>query len=721
MLAEGNPPHASEDGRTRSISVPAWLLALAVGLVALLPRTAGLADFFTIDESYHWIGRVERFAAALVEGDWPATNQTGHPGVTTMWLGALGHALATLLGVQNPGWAGGGAAYLALLRLPLAATNALAVVLGFLLLRRLVHPATALLGALLWALTPFLVAHGRLLHLDALLTSFMTLSVLAALVGVQRAEGTVQSAKCKMQHDEHSESFIVPFAFCISGVFAGLAFLTKAPSLLLLPVIGILALLPPVTGDRHWNRSVFTPSASRRSAFSALISSAFQRLFVWFLAATITVFALWPAMWVGPGAAVGAVLAEIRDNGGQPHHSGNYFLGQPVGVPDARFYPAVVLWRSDPVMVIGLGAYFGFWILDFGLRRRMTLIDTERRNLLALAGFALLFTLALTLQAKKLDRYLLPIFPSLAILAAGGIGRGIERLQAATAHAFRRSQSMYAPAGVAALFLAGTLAFYHPYYLSYFNPLLGGGRVAERVMLVGLGEGMEQVGGWLSTRPDLARGDVLSWIPPTLAPFVPQSTLVRDLRPAYLHSASSYAVLYVRSVQHKESTEAEAYARQSPPLYSVTLHGITYATIHQLPRPFATPVGAVFGEGVHLRGFSQERLGSTLVITPSWDIQADMAGGVVAFVHVLAPDGTRVAQVDAPLDQGMFASWQAGQQFDAPLPVPLPPVLPAGEYRVVLGVYRPEDGARLALQRGMPLPDGIAGSHAIQLTTLRLP
>ncbi|NJM09093.1 glycosyltransferase family 39 protein [Candidatus Gracilibacteria bacterium] len=62
-----------------------------------------------------------------------------------------------------------------------AFVNALAVGIGYLLLRRLVRPAIALVAALLWATTPYLVAHGRLLHLDGLLTSFATLSLLATL------------------------------------------------------------------------------------------------------------------------------------------------------------------------------------------------------------------------------------------------------------------------------------------------------------------------------------------------------------------------------------------------------------------------------------------------------------------------------------------------------------------------------------------------------------
>jgi hypothetical protein len=165
---------------------PAWPIALALAALALLPRCLGLADFFTIDEPYHWISRVQRFSEALSRGDWAATDLTGHPGVTTMWLGALGRRVGQLIGVRDLGGAGAGAAYLATLRMPLAVVNGLAVAAGYLALRRLLRPQVALLAGLLWATSPYLIGLGRLLHLAGLLTWFITLWVGGLLVAVQK-------------------------------------------------------------------------------------------------------------------------------------------------------------------------------------------------------------------------------------------------------------------------------------------------------------------------------------------------------------------------------------------------------------------------------------------------------------------------------------------------------------------------------------------------------
>src|SRR5918911_1237002 len=88
--------------RVTAFQVQAFIaIVLTVG--ALVPRVSGLADFITTDEAYHWITRTERFNAALARQNWSETIQTGHPGVTIMWLGSLGLALEHVAVAQ--GWA----------------------------------------------------------------------------------------------------------------------------------------------------------------------------------------------------------------------------------------------------------------------------------------------------------------------------------------------------------------------------------------------------------------------------------------------------------------------------------------------------------------------------------------------------------------------------------------------------------------------------------------
>src|SRR5258705_287532 len=218
----------------------AWSTAaivLLLGVVALLPRVLGLVDFLTTDEVYNWISRVERFSGAITSRQWSATVLVGHPGVTLCWLASLGLA-AERYAIAH-GWASVASQveYLRWLRLPLATLEGLAIPGAYLLLRRLVAPATALIEALLWALSPYLIAHSRLLHLDALLTTFVTFSLLCMLIGCRAAR---------------------PLRWVVaSGCCAGLALLTKGPALILLPFIGLLLF---ALAQDEGRRTKFNPS-----------------------------------------------------------------------------------------------------------------------------------------------------------------------------------------------------------------------------------------------------------------------------------------------------------------------------------------------------------------------------------------------------------------------------------------------------------------------------
>ena len=58
-------------------------------LLALLVRLIPLGHYVTPDEPI-WVMRAIQFADAVRARDWAAVAQTGHPGLTTMALGALG-------------------------------------------------------------------------------------------------------------------------------------------------------------------------------------------------------------------------------------------------------------------------------------------------------------------------------------------------------------------------------------------------------------------------------------------------------------------------------------------------------------------------------------------------------------------------------------------------------------------------------------------------------
>ncbi len=215
-----------------------WLGALLVLVVFLAPRLISLDHFVNSDER-KWMARSGNFYHALYNRDWPATFQKEHPGVTVTWAGT-----ASLL-LQYPEYASlapgdftgerlemetflrdHGYHELDILvggRVVMVVAGALAVIVAFVLIFRLLGAATAILSFLLLALDPFLIALARMLHVDGLETHFMFLVFVAWMAYVL---------------DGHKRRYLV-----IGGLAAGLAWLTKVPSLFMGPFVGLILLI----------------------------------------------------------------------------------------------------------------------------------------------------------------------------------------------------------------------------------------------------------------------------------------------------------------------------------------------------------------------------------------------------------------------------------------------------------------------------------------------
>lgn len=670
------------------------LPTLLIGAMALLPRTLGLDDFITTDEAYHWVDRSERFAQAIAEGRWGDTLLTGHPGVLTMWLGSLGLLLERLSGAASAA-APAAITHLAWLRLPGALLHTLTVVCGMLLLRRLVGPRTALISAGLWAASPYLIAHARLLHLDANLTDSVTLSLLLLLLAAGGQQGASAPARAGIDRRW----------LAASGAVAGLALLTKGPALILLPCAGLAlaALLAAQHGGQRWEGAQITRVLGRSIAPYLL----------WLACALAVVVLLWPALWADPGRALGRYWGEIASNGGRPNGDGQFFLGRAEADPGPLFYPVADLFRATPLMLLGLA--LAPIVGGMALRHQgaAALASHRARALLVLLGFVIFWTLVMSIGPKKFDRYVLPTWPALLVLAAAGLDAAVGRIPRASL------RSLAVGCGLA-VELAGA-AWYHPYYLSYYNPLLGGGPVAQRSFLIGWGEGMDQVGAYLRTRPDLSYGPVLSALGPTLQPFVPVD--VRDVED-FGRLPANYAVVYIESIQRAANPALYAQLQTTVPLHTVQIHGIDYAQIYQLPRPYARALDAQFGDALRLRGVTVERSPTQIILTPAWDVRARPAADYHLFVHLLNDQGDRVAEINlAPGggDAPATSAWEAGQQFAVPLPIDLPPGLPAGDYQLVLGVYEQASGARLPLIVGAAADPALAGPHALLVERIALP
>jgi peptidoglycan/LPS O-acetylase OafA/YrhL len=119
--------------------------------------------------------------------------------------------------------------------------------------------------------------------------------------------------------------------------------------------------------------------------------------------------------------------------------------------------------------------------------------------IILLWGVVATYVLALSLGTKKVDRYILPAL--LAIDLLGGIG-----LVSLYFWSRRRWKTDKARLGLGLglcliVILQAVLCLsYYPYYFSYYSPVLGGGKTAQTVMLVGWGEGFDQIVEYLNKK-----------------------------------------------------------------------------------------------------------------------------------------------------------------------------------------------------------------------------
>jgi 4-amino-4-deoxy-L-arabinose transferase-like glycosyltransferase len=329
-----------------------------------------------------------------------------------------------------------------------------------------------------------------LIHLDGLLSSLILLSMLSLLA----------------YHQGRKQVDLV-----VSGVSAGSSWLTKSPGILLVPIVGLVTVLSwRKTEENDWLPWVV--NGLRRDLLPVA---------AWGGIAVLVFFVLWPAMWTAPLETLSRVRDGALAQAERGHLSPVFFNGRVYqdGQLGLAFYAVSYAWRSTPMVLAGLALGIAGWILGWDQSP-----PKARSSLLSLILSALLFSIGLSLSGKKVDRYLLPVYAPLMLLSAQGWVTGAAQLARRAEHLPRRRLTV----GLLALVVAlqGTaMGRSFPYYLSYFNPALGGPKKARDVLTVGWGEGLDEAARYLNRKPGAAELEVVSWYEPCLAYFFEGETL----------------------------------------------------------------------------------------------------------------------------------------------------------------------------------------------------
>ena len=483
------------------------VLLLVLILLTFLPRVLSLSLHWASDERL-WMERSRDFFWALQTGKFSNTHITYHPGVTTCWLGSIALWPKYQRDSFSNSWSYSdeflSPEMLASIRLPIAVmTGILILIAGLLLYHLLGNQKIAWLGTLFLAVEPFLLSESRRAHTDALMALFLILSLLLWLCYLEsetpRRRVLVFSGIC--------------FAFaCLTKSLAG-AFVLFLPVLLvwyvrqqgvpwvklvwgtLLWMMGAL-LTGLVTWpylwtvrSNLWNLPMF-PFLFVGSASLLIWSS---RKLSTNTSSTITrieLFIVGYSVFVTVGGMLSAVkplITEVYGAAISANSIPTLFLGEIRYNPRILYFPIMwFIWSTIPALPL-----MGFAIYQAWQQRNRA--ERTFRFVVVLGLFVLFYLIGLSLVAKKISRYIVIFLPAVSLLTALGTVQIAQLL--------KKKQLRYLFLIAVVVLQVGPVLRLHPYYRTYYYPLLPGKWVSENTSSI-TGAGLDLAANYLNALPN---------------------------------------------------------------------------------------------------------------------------------------------------------------------------------------------------------------------------
>lgn len=486
-----------------------WVVVACLSIAYVIVRLVNIDTSISVDEPV-FLGISANFYNALAHGDFARTSQFLYPAVPIMWAGTLGFLVELPTYVHAYGqyipsdFQGSVAPIRSIGGDPLevlhAARSAKVLLQGscfliaLVMLYRLFGMWVTVITSAFIIFDPFLIAHDQMLHVDGLagISAFACMLVIA-------------------YGDRNPDRMRL---WLMAGVLAALCWLTRITGLVLLP-LAVLVVLDGAIG--RFRRSELTG----RDAWMWFC----RRSGMFLAAGLVATVILWPALWVAPVDTLQFVYTEWKRSIETPHDWGLYFMGKSInGDPGMLFYVFVVLFKLTPFTMVGL-AIFGVAAL---FRIDSVLPSRNWRPVAILGSFVAIYSLGMAAGTRKFDRYILPDFPFFDLFAAMAVVGVVMLIWQS-----RRATLRYAGLVFVAVLLMGQFfssAAARPYELLYNNPLMGGLKTAEYVLMPGWGEGLDEASAWILNQPGEPPYAVRSSIsPPLLTYYFPESVVVGGL------------------------------------------------------------------------------------------------------------------------------------------------------------------------------------------------
>lgn len=319
----------------------------------------------------------------------------------------------------------------AIRKIPLVLWQCIIIIAIIYVASRLVGPWPALALGFALAVDPMLVAHTRIYAMDSLLAQFALLSLLALLLAEKTKE----------------------FRYLLfAGAAAAAAFLSKLPGILLLPVsLGYLAMIN-----------------------YRLPKSATKQIMWWLIGFTGAACLILPSFAIDPVATIGNFAEFFRSDDYTELHQASPF-----------YYLSTLFFFTSPFQ------WLAVILTIYLLTTHNAFPKTNRRQVVLLWIFAILFILMMSAGSKKGDRYILPaiiMIDGFVLFTAAWLWPRIQR---------RHINIIASVAIVIFLWQTADVLRLTPYTLAYTNPLtkpwLGNRRL-------GWGEGLDLAAEYLNVK-----------------------------------------------------------------------------------------------------------------------------------------------------------------------------------------------------------------------------
>ncbi|MEM7330899.1 MAG: glycosyltransferase family 39 protein [Chloroflexota bacterium] len=595
-----------------------FFLYAVLFFLAIFSRLSAINRYITPDELI-WVFRSIQFTEAMRDARWIDTITSGHPGVITTWIGALGIQIQLLFQPETQvsyDWLTKVAwltptniealrelsVFLTAGRLGIIVLNSLGVLLIFWFVRRLLGFETGLLTAVFLAVEPFVAGLAGLLHVDATMTLFSTIALLSLGVAVQEADDLKPSLRFT----------------AVSGICSSLALLTKSPAILLVALSLFFLLIKGLfnqTSEGHNNRHWLGWS-----------------LLVWCGSFVVTSIIAFPALWSSFSAVFELISGDANRHIGDALRP-TFFLGEENFDHGPIFYPISLAFRLSPMPFLGLFLSIGL-MLQWGRQRYATFEWSKAwRDLQHPTVLFILWTVGfiagITLAAKKFDRYALPVIPILLIWGSLGWLGFIKQRQ--------RPYLWFS------VVIIGTLLnalYFQPNPMSAYNFLLGGPWVAQNVMTVGWGEPISLATNWIETTGYGAESSATGSIPQSIAPFYTGTPLVAT---AEFFPQADY-IIWTQNDRQLSGVLHPPLNEGAELIQTIRYGGLTQAWIYKQGNPVANTfitsqleAPKTFNGRIGIVGTALQAKPQQIDVLIQWQLQNDVENGRYA-VRLTAVD-----------------------------------------------------------------------------------